>query len=1032
MKRLSVAISVCLLLAGPVPTAGQESFDPGTTAGEDCPHRAETYRAEADRLRRLYEKETSREAIEKYRVAGREWARCGELREAARASYRIGSIHEQMGALRSSLESYGEALGLSRESGDRVLEAEMLSHVGVVQALLGDEDEALRNCSEALSLAHHLESSRGEAAALICLGEAAYHRGAQKEALEFYRGAEPLWQGVGDRWHQANTSLLLGYSYSDLDEFDRASAHYRAALSRWEALGDRRGVALTLVALGRLEERLGEYQQALNLFNQAMGLVEPMGDVVWQASVLVGVGDVLHLLGESRSALTYWNQALELFSGAGLRDAEVQTLHALGEVHLMLGDHELAFTCSRQALMLSRELGNKRWEAYSLRLLGLGHHLSEEPRKALSFYEEALSLSRQGEDRRFEAYTFGDMARAYEQLGEREKALEHALRAVESSRVAGDQFHEAMGLYGLAWLTKAQGDLHEARQHIEDSLRIVESLRFGVASRELRASYLASIHQYYELHTELLMRLAESYPQADLVAEALRASERSRARSLLESLAEAQVDIRRGAAPELLDSERRLKRTLEGKTERLMRLLSEESDPEEVEALDEEIRELTLRYDQIQAQLRSKSPRYAALTQPQPATLEEIQQQVLDDRTLLLEYALGEERSFLWVVSEREHAGYVLPPKDQIDQATRGVYELLTARQPVAGETLAEHRRRVREADSRYWSAAARLSEVLLGPVADRLAGMRLLIVPDGALQYVPFGALPVPGTNGSPVPMAIEHEIVNLPSASALAVLRRETAGRRSRPLSVAVLADPVFELDDPRLLAAMDSTDASSDVSRSTGAVQPVHRALRQASFLDDGTFSVPRLMATRREADAIVAAAPAGASLKAIGFEASRDTAMSPELGEYRIVHFATHGLVNSENPGLSGIMLSMVDRNGNPQNGFLGLHDIYNLELPVELVVLSACNTALGKEVRGEGLVGIVRGFMYAGAQRVVASLWKVDDEATQELMRRFYHGMLKEQRSPAAALRQAQTEMWRQKPWRPPFFWAAFVLQGEWR
>jgi CHAT domain-containing protein len=139
-----------------------------------------------------------------------------------------------------------------------------------------------------------------------------------------------------------------------------------------------------------------------------------------------------------------------------------------------------------------------------------------------------------------------------------------------------------------------------------------------------------------------------------------------------------------------------------------------------------------------------------------------------------------------------------------------------------------------------------------------------------------------------------------------------------------------------------------------------------------------------------------------------------------------------LLNNEHPELSGIVLSMMNEQAQPQDGFLRLHDIYNLELPVDLVVLSACNSGLGKQYRGEGLVGIVRGFMYAGAERVVASLWKVDDEATGELMKLFYHEMLKNGLTPAAALRQAQIELWRQKSWRSPFYWAAFVIQGDWQ
>jgi CHAT domain-containing protein len=192
------------------------------------------------------------------------------------------------------------------------------------------------------------------------------------------------------------------------------------------------------------------------------------------------------------------------------------------------------------------------------------------------------------------------------------------------------------------------------------------------------------------------------------------------------------------------------------------------------------------------------------------------------------------------------------------------------------------------------------------------------------------------------------------------------------------------------------------------------------------------ITRLPFTRIEADGVLATASPDQSLKATDFRANRETATSPELSQYRYVHFATHGILNSEHPELSGIVFSLVNENGKPVDGFLRLHDIYNLNLPADLVVLSACQTGLGKEIRGEGLIGLTRGFMYAGSPRVVASLWKVDDAATAELMKRFYRGMLKDKLTPAAALRAAKVEMWKQKRWNAPFYWAAFELQGEWK
>jgi len=286
------------------------------------------------------------------------------------------------------------------------------------------------------------------------------------------------------------------------------------------------------------------------------------------------------------------------------------------------------------------------------------------------------------------------------------------------------------------------------------------------------------------------------------------------------------------------------------------------------------------------------------------------------------------------------------------------------------------------------------------------------------------------------PTPLIVDHEIVNLPSASALALIRKEGAGRQTATKTLAALADPVFEADDPRLTAARKKASSNgliasvrSAESAPSPSTLPYELERSARSFHRDG-FS--RLIFSHEEAEFITGLAPKGSTLKATGFEANRQLAASGELGQYRIVHFATHGLINSEHPELSGLVLSLMDENGKPQDGFLRMSEVFNLEMPADLVVLSACQTALGKEVKGEGLVGLTRGFMHAGAQRVVASLWQVDDLATAELMKRFYIGMLKENLRPAAALRAAQIETSRNPRWSSPYYWAGFVLQGEWK
>jgi CHAT domain-containing protein len=279
-----------------------------------------------------------------------------------------------------------------------------------------------------------------------------------------------------------------------------------------------------------------------------------------------------------------------------------------------------------------------------------------------------------------------------------------------------------------------------------------------------------------------------------------------------------------------------------------------------------------------------------------------------------------------------------------------------------------------------------------------------------------------------------VNHEIISLPSASTLAVLRRELAGRKPAPKLLAVIADPVFTRNDERFksktIKIEDMATPETETSANTRIIE--HLSESEAAAVSPGGLTIPRLPFTRQEAERILAAAPSGANLKALDFRANRGTATKAELGQYRYLHFATHGLLDSERSTLSALVLSLVDERGDPQDGFLRAHEIYNLNLPAELVVLSACRTGLGKEIKGEGLVGLTRGFMYAGAARVVVSLWNVNDKATSELMAKFYQKMLRNGQRPAAALRSAQVEMWRQRQWQSPYYWAAFVLQGEWR
>ncbi len=615
------------------------------------------------------------------------------------------------------------------------------------------------------------------------------------------------------------------------------------------------------------------------------------------------------------------------------------------------------------------------------------------------------------------------------------KAMETYRAALTKHRAAGDvvaeaatlnRMNEAWTLVMLGKYLGEAGELSEARARIEEAINLNEALRRQVVSQELRTSFQPLFVNPYQRYIDVLMLSENATPGAGFAAQAFQSSERARARNLLELLVESRADIRAGVDPKLLMTERELQQRRQAKAEIQIALLAGKHTPQQAAALAKEMAEISAQLNNVEARIRRTSPRYAALTQPVPLTTAEIQQRVLDDDTLLLEYALDKKQSYLWAVTTREIHSFSLPGSGEIEAAARRWLDLLPK---------STQRKYQRESEL----AAAELSRLILAPAAAHLKKKRLVIVADGLLQYVPFAALPVVGKTFTPnrqpttdnrQPLIEHYELVSLPSASALAVLRNEIKGRPAAAKELAIFSDPVFQASDPRVQSAKTKVPGTP-VATTESAKELVAQSLTRAAA-EAGITSFARLPFARQEAEAIAKLLPPAQQLKALDFTASRQTALTGQLDQYRHIHFATHGLLNSQHPELSGIVLSLVDEVGQAQDGFLRLSDLYNLKLNADLVVLSACQTALGKDVRGEGLIGLTRGFMFAGAARVVASLWNVNDAATAELMQKFYRAMLVEKLAPAAALRTAQLALARDPRWAAPYYWSGFVLQGEWK
>lgn len=952
--------------------------------------------------------------------------------------------------LHHAAEKLQEALLLCRALGDRVGEATTLHMLGYVYGQLGESQKAVELYEQSLSIWRTLKSHQQDKAnTLYNLGGTYSFTGRVAEAITCYKEAIELRRLLDDKGGVAYALNNLGQVYTNVGEFQAALKSYQEALRLRIEIGDVEGQARSLSNISGVYFRLGEFQEALNYCKQALPLRRAAGDRKGEAVTLSNIGSNYRELGEPQRALEYYQQAVSLLRGTGDRVNEAALLDAIGQAHYDLGYYPKALEYQNQSLSIRQAINDRYGEGSSLANLGAASARMGNREKALDYFEQSLQLRRATGDRRGEAMTLQNAGELYRESGDQKKALAYFNDGLVLSRAIKNRFFEANLLYDIARIEQSAGHVDEARSHVEGAIAIVESTRARVAGTDLRASFFASKQDFYELDIDLLMRSEPGDRKQENLVKAFNVSEQRRARSLLDSLEQAQASIRRVVSPELLAQERALRAKLGQKAESQIKLLSGKHTQEQADALAKEVTTVSTDYEQALAEITASDPHYAALTQSAPLNLTEFQKEVLDTDTLLLEYSLGNERSYLWAVTPTDITGYELPGRAEIESQARNIYGLLTARNRfVKFEKPDERQARIARADAEYFSASRRLSQVLLGQIGAKLNGKRLLIVSDGALQYLPFAALPSPvasmtkdyeqTTPEAYRPLIVDHEVTNLPSASILGVLRREVAGRKPAPKTVAVLADPVFSKTDERVRAAKSDRKSRDQRAKSHQAVRGVDalesgmvRAVRDVG--GENGLEIGRLPFTRQEAEAIFRLVPKPDRFEALDFQANRAAATSPELSRYRIVHFATHGLLNTTHPGLSGLIFSLVDRQGNDQNGFLATHEVFDLNLPADLVVLSGCRTGLGKEIKGEGILGLTRGFMYAGAARVAVSLWDVNDKSTAELMARFYRGMLGERRlSPAAALREAQVAMWKSAIRRGPYYWGAFVLQGEYR
>lgn len=941
----------------------------------------------------------------------------GDVAALVRALNRTGEIHRKLNDPDAALSAAREALALSRQSGDPPLLADTLTLSAIAHRSREDHQTALRLLNEAHDLSLRLNYRRGEARSLTELGTTYFYQSELEKAVAHTEAALQIWRELQDRRGEAQTLYNLGAPYMRLGKTREAAGVLKDAATIWRDLGSPTEQASALLDLNFLAIRQGQWHRALTLLNEIQPLVtDKEAEPFISGQIATSFGEVYEAYAQLETARRYFAEAQTLYRDyARAVSAAIDAGNKAGRVQARLGDYQGAVQQIEEGLQLAQKSDNRFMSALCHEDLGRVHLSAGLHAQARQAFLQAVSGYEQTGNRREWARAQTFLGQTDYLQGDWDSASRSYRSALQVFQKIEDYTNEAAVCFGLGKLELEQQNLEEAGKYLKRSIALTEQLRENAASKDLRSSFLASVHDRYETYVEWLMRLHAGRPDERFDIEAFEASEMGRARSLIDSLKDHQKELRQVSDPALLIEEEALQKAEQRLLDKRAKFQSEggAGAAEAGEKVEGELIEVRARYESLQAQINS-ADRFKDLLRPAPLAFADIRRQITDAETSLLEFSLGGQKSYLWVVTADGLTSHELPDKQTIENAAVRLADLLAAPQTAPAQ----------EAEIR--AAIAELSRLVLGPVAGKLHARRLIIVPDGILQYIPFQILTDP--LNADEPLVARHEIINAPSASTIVLVQQETTDRAIAPKLLVAFGDPVFSsnyaLKAPTKQGRAGVPPQQDDNGRRRDLARSPEEALEPTRL--------QHLFFARQELNVLRKLAPDGDALIYSDFDATRERLRDLDLRQYRILHFATHGLLNAKQPELSGLVLSLFDRDGQPVSGFVGLSDIYKLRAPVDLVVLSACRTALGKDVRGEGLIGLTRGFMYAGASTVVASLWKVDDEATAELMKRFYANMLQRGMTPATALRAAQNSIRQEPQWRSPYYWAAFTLQGEYR
>lgn len=926
-------------------------------------------------------------------VAAGKLRRAHDTRKTIQTLNEAGHLQLKLFLKQEALSTFQQGRDLLDQSIDPSTTVDTLNGLAFAYLAVNKYKEAQPLLDRALTTSEQNNYPIGKAEALLLLSECQNeenHVEAAKTASEALR----LWQSLGNNLGVVRSHLDIGNYYLAQSNLVQAAQEYQSALDLATEIGDRTRQAEALVYLGYVEFRKNAWQEVFSFMTRAEELIDNDAEPYLMGRISTGIAEAFIETGLPEVGLQKYEEALEYYSRTQTPRPVVYAKWGIARAQFFLGKYPEALTILQKILPDAEYYELRSVVAQCHEYLGQIYAAMNDQVKALNHFETALGLYEVLVNPMEKARVWALIGKGYQTQGKLEEAERFYQQALKIFEALNDHIDRSATLFAMGQIETKRGNFNAGEHYFERSIDATESVRSRSNTRDLTAAFSATVHDRYLQYIQCLMRRNDR----QATVKAFEISESSRARSLAEFLRNTETNLLAGLDPELANQEKSLRHLMQAKANDRVALISTKvPDKPALEKLDAELAQLDERYKSVSATISQRYPAYDQITRPRGWDLARIQQQVVnDDDTVLLEYILGADKSYVWAITRDSFTAHEIP--GEVGKIAETVYNLLKERA---------------SSENELTEAAQTLSRMVLSPVASELNKRRIIVIADGALHYIPFQMLLAPSSNSEP--LVVQHDIVNAPSASILGELREEVAGRGVRSRVLAAFGNPAL------------GSGEQKDTKQQVASARDIELKADNFDLSASG-----ELFFAEREINNLREIATPAATFAVTGIAANRKQLFNMDLSQYAILHFATHGLLDPKRPEHSGILLSTVDDQGKKQEGFITLQDVYSLRAPVDLVVLSACRTGLGREIRGEGLVGLTRGFMYAGATTVVASLWKVDDESTAELMKLFYTEMLQNRKTPDEALRIAQNSIRQNPRWSAPHFWAGFTLQGEYQ